>query len=234
MDSDGDTSSQPDQYARDNQLSLDSQINPFSLVRQMNSSVPQPTSDAGPSGLTSDIILPQLQLPIADLREQLDVPKESIDLLARTLRHDEVNQNDQYDTPLARYKAYKRLAELKLDPPALLTDPDYDCRELAKTIEEKRQPNINSGIFPSERLDINNDEGLEFPNAAYRFAQKLDLMVRHEKFDVPREAIYHLARALHDDWTDDDTCKVLEEAMSCRTVSFASSPFPLTPLTHIQ
>ncbi|KAI0879418.1 hypothetical protein GGS24DRAFT_511902 [Hypoxylon argillaceum] len=232
MDSDGDTSSQPDQYARDNRLSIDSRINPFSLVCQIDGPIPRPTPDAGPGGLTSDEILPQLQLPIVDLREQLDMPKESIDLLARALRYDDICQNDQYDTPLARYKARKRLAELKLDPPALLTDLDYDCRELAMDIQQSRQPNISPGIFPPERLNINNDEGLGFPNTAYRVRQKLNHIVRQEKFDVSREAMYHLARALHDDWTDDNTCKIIEEAMLRRTSvrDLAVTP-PLSPYT---
>ncbi|KAJ8125811.1 hypothetical protein O1611_g7827 [Lasiodiplodia mahajangana] len=213
MDCDGDTSSQPDQYARDNQLSIDSQTNPFYLALQIDSSVPQPTLDAGPGCLTSDALLPRLHLPTAGVREELDIAKGPIDLLANALQHDDINTNDQYEMPLAQYEARKRLAKLKLELPTLPSDPDYDCDELATTIREQRQPSIDSGLFPLERLNANNDEGLEFPNYAHQFKRKLDQMLCHEKLDVTREAVYHLVCALRGDWSDDDNRRVLVEAM---------------------
>ncbi|KAI0101633.1 hypothetical protein GGR51DRAFT_324887 [Nemania sp. FL0031] len=202
-----------DQYARDNQLSIDSQINPFCLALQINGSLPQPTSDAGPDCLTSNVLLPRLRLPTADLREELDISKGPIDTLASALQHDAVDMNDQGEMPLAQYEARKRLAGLKLEPPVLSSDLDYECDELAKAIREQRQPGLNPGIFPLERLNISNDEGLEFPDTAHQFREKLDHILHHEKLDVTRETIYHLACALRDDWSEDDNCRTLEKAM---------------------
>ncbi|KAI1121888.1 hypothetical protein F5Y10DRAFT_91722 [Nemania abortiva] len=217
MDCDGDTSSQPDQYARDNQLTIESQTDPLSLALQISGSVPQPTSDARPSGLTSDVLLSRLQVPTTDLREQLDMPKESINALARALQHDAIDINVCHETPLVQYEARKRFAALMFEPPTLPNDLDYDCDELARTIRQQRQqPCVNPGLFPLDRLNINNDEGLEFPDTSYHFRRKLDHIVRHEKLDVPRETIYHLASTRRDDWSDDDNYRVLEEAMPRR------------------
>ncbi|KAI1428249.1 hypothetical protein F5Y12DRAFT_790299 [Xylaria sp. FL1777] len=229
---DSDTPSQPDQYARDNCLSIDSQIDPFSLVFQINDSVPQLTPDAGPSGLTSDSCLLPLHLPTLGLMEQLDVSEECSGLVVQALQYDDIKVNCQYDNPLAQYEARKRLSSLKLDLPALSSDPDYDSRELAGTIQDQRQPSISPEMFPLERLNIANDEGLEFPISTRRFGQEFDCMVRHEKLDVPKETIHHLARALQDDWSGDDQRKVFEEEMPRRTVRSTLGVF-LYLLTHI-
>ncbi|KAI8623868.1 hypothetical protein F5Y19DRAFT_481228 [Xylariaceae sp. FL1651] len=211
------SSSQPDQYARENQLSVDSRVDPFSLAIQLNSYLPQLTSDSGPSGLTSDSSLSQLQLPTFHFREHLDVPKESIDLLAAAFLNEEISEEIgvylQDKSPLAQYETRKRLANLKIEPPALFSDPDYDCRELARTIREQQQPHASPATFPPERLNIANDEGLEFPDSTYHFAQKLNHSIRSEKIDAPKETIYHLSRALHNDWTSNEQQRMLEEAM---------------------
>ncbi|KAI0468685.1 hypothetical protein F4859DRAFT_524207 [Xylaria cf. heliscus] len=221
MESDDSTGSPPDHYARDNHLTIDSQIDPFSLVLQINDSIPQPTSDVGSSGLTTDTSLPRLHLPTVDLQEQLEVPKESTDLLARALQYHDIHSNEQCQMPLAQYEAHKRLIELKVDPPALSSDPDYDCCELAKSIWKQRQPNLRRDTIPLERRNIAKDEGLEFPGSVYQFRRKLDRIMHHEKLDVPKEAMSHLAQVIQDDWPDSEKHQFLEEAKPRRTVCLA-------------
>ncbi|KAI1279175.1 hypothetical protein F5Y07DRAFT_51211 [Xylaria sp. FL0933] len=232
---DGDISSQPDEYARDNCLSIDSQIDPFSLAFQINQSVPRLTPDAGPSGLTCDSSLPPLRLPTVDLTERLDMPEECGDLGIRTCQDDDTKINELRDTPLAQYEARKRLCSLKLDPPALCSDPDYECCELSRAIDKQRKPHISPEMFPLERLNAANDEGLEFPGSLYRSRQRFDYVVRGEKLDVPKETIHHLARALRDDWSSNEQYKIIEQAMPCRTFvrDLAVTP-PLSPWTQYE
>jgi hypothetical protein len=227
-DDDNDAELKPEQYARDHGLSINSQISPFSLILKLDSSLPQTTPDAGPSGLTSDSSLPEFNLPTLHLQERLDVPRESIDFLVETLRHQEIDANDLPETPLSRYEARKHLNRLKLELPALTSDPDYDCRELAKTIREQRQPDISSSTFPPERLNIAGDEGLEFPKSAHQFRLKLYHTVRQQKLDVSKKAIGHLARALQDDWSEDKNCRIIEEALLRRTVRVTCGFFSLS------
>ncbi|KAI0446752.1 hypothetical protein F4803DRAFT_502346 [Xylaria telfairii] len=231
MESDDDsTGSLPDQYARDNHLTIDSQIDPFFLVSQINGSIPQPTSDVGSSGLTSDAALPRLRLPTAGPQEQLEVPKESIDLLARALQHDDTNSDGQYQMPLAQYDARKHLTKLKIDPPALSSDTGYDCYELARAIRKQRQPNLRRETIPLERQNVNNDEGLVFSDSDHQHSQKLGQKVYHEKIDVTKEAMNHLVHALHNDWPDSENYKFLEEAKLRRTLrrNLTVTP-PLSP-----
>ncbi|GAP85994.1 hypothetical protein SAMD00023353_0301090 [Rosellinia necatrix] len=216
MDPTGNTSPCPDQYARDNHLSIDSQIDPFSLVLQIDDAVPRLTPDAGPSGLTTDALLPCFCLPTIDLREQLEVPEESDTLVASALQHDDTGFFHRSEAPLVQYEARKRLARLKLEPPALSSDPDYDCLELAKIIKERRLPCISPQVFPSERLNAINDEALEFPVPADQFRRRLGDIVRSEKFDVPKNIIWLLDHTLKHDGRDDQYCGVFEDAMPRR------------------
>ncbi|KAI0404349.1 hypothetical protein F4802DRAFT_607581 [Xylaria palmicola] len=218
MKSDGHSSPQPDQYARENQLSIDSRADPFLPVLRINDFLPQLTPDVEPSGLTSDAPLPRLHLPTADFQEDLEMPEESRHTLAGALQPDNISSLKHSPVPLARYEARKCLAELKFDCPALPSDPDYDCLELAKSIDEQLKPDVGPETFPSERLNTANDEGLQFPNSAHQFRRTLCHKVCCERFDVPKQAICHLARAIQDDWSDYETDKVLDEAIIHRTV----------------
>ncbi|KAI1177617.1 hypothetical protein F4777DRAFT_541748 [Nemania sp. FL0916] len=232
MDSDSITSSQPDQYARDNCLSIDSHVDPISLALQINGSLPQPTVDVGPSGLTSDAHLPQLQLPAIDLREQLSITKESIDILSKALQRDNATLiSGQYEIPLAQYERRQRLSKLKLELPALPTDPDFDCHELAKIVREQYLPRTSPGMFPSERLNENNDEGLGFPDVASQYDQKIDCIARQEKLDVPKAAIYSLASALQGESSDREISRELVQEIMPRRIfanDLAITP-PLSP-----
>ncbi|KAI0008510.1 hypothetical protein F4779DRAFT_641617 [Xylariaceae sp. FL0662B] len=79
-------------------------------------------------------------------------------------------------------------AKLKLEPPLLGSDPDYDCRKLARTIQARREARVDiytRGI-PPERLDASNDESLDFPESAYQYRQEIDATARVEKIDIPK------------------------------------------------
>ncbi|KAI0392862.1 hypothetical protein F5Y17DRAFT_333799 [Xylariaceae sp. FL0594] len=219
-----------DQYGRENHLTTDSQIDPFALVAKLETALPQPTPDAGPDGLTDDSSLEQLQLPSLHLQEQLEIPRGSVEALGSALRFEVVDAAVQEDTPLARYDARKRIAKLKFELPVLSSDPDEDCRELARAIHEQRQPIISSYLFPPERLSRDLDERIEFPPSVDTFRQAIKMTVTHEKIDVSREGLYQLARALKDDWSKDDHRKLVEDSLGHQTFlhDLAITP-PLSP-----
>ncbi|KAI0553576.1 hypothetical protein F4679DRAFT_580303 [Xylaria curta] len=226
MESDDSTGLSSDHYARENHLTIDSQINPFSLVLQIHGSIPQPTSN----GLITDASLPRLHLPTSGSPEQFEVPDESSDLLACALQYDDIDFSTQYQMPLAKYEARKRLSGFKVDPPALLSDPDYDYYELAKAIRKQQQPNLRREMIPLERRNLTNDEGLVFPDSVDQFRRKIDQGVYHEKLNVPKEAIHHLVHALQDDWHDSENQQFLKEVMLSPTLvrNLVVTP-PLSP-----
>ncbi|KAI1322293.1 hypothetical protein F5Y16DRAFT_416125 [Xylariaceae sp. FL0255] len=207
FDSEGD-SSPPYQYALKNGLTVDFTRQALSLAQSLGASLPHAER------LISDASLPQLQIPAEnlDFHEQLDAPKQFAAWLHRTLAGIKDNEITRPEPIKSQYEIRKNLqATLKLELPALSSDPDYDCREFAGMIREQRQPRISPTVFPSERLDIDNDEGLEFPAAAYHFAQMLSHSIRTEKLDVRKAAIFSLAQALQTEWTESDQHKLLEE-----------------------
>ncbi|KAI0183897.1 hypothetical protein EV127DRAFT_486664 [Xylaria flabelliformis] len=231
MDFGGSTGVSPDRYARDNDLTIDSQIDPFSLVLQIHGSIPQPTS----SGLLTDASLPRLHLPTGGFQEQLEVPEESGSFLACALEHVDIDFSARYQMPLARYEARKRLAEFKVDLPALMSDTDYDCYELAKAIREQQHPNLRRETIPLERRNLTNDEGLVFPDSARHFRRKIDQGLYHEKLDVPKEVIHHLVHALQDDWHDSENYQFLKEVMPGPTLvrNLTVTP-PLSPYNEYE
>ncbi|TRX97817.1 hypothetical protein FHL15_001027 [Xylaria flabelliformis] len=226
MDFGSSTGVSPDRYARDNDLTIDSQIDPFFLVLQIHGSIPQPTS----SGLLTDVSLPRLHLPTGGFQEQLEVPEESRSFLACALENVDIDFSARYQMPLARYEARKRLAEFKVDLPALISDTDYDCYELAKAIRKQQHPNLRRETIPLERMNLTNDEGLVFPDSARCLRRKIDQGVYHEKLDVPKEVIRHLVHALQDDWHDSENYQFLKEVMLGPTLvrNLAVTP-PLSP-----
>ncbi|KAI0199157.1 hypothetical protein F4808DRAFT_471838 [Astrocystis sublimbata] len=226
-------SSRPDDYARNNYLTIDSQIDPFSLALQITDSFAQPTSDVDPSGLTTDASLPTLHLPTTEPQEQLDVPKQCMETLSRAIKLENISIYDQCQMPVAQYEAHKRIAGLKFDLPALATNPEHDCRQLDKAIQKRRQPRVYRDNIPLERQDIARGEGLAFPDSARQLKQECDQSAYSEKLDVSKEAIIRLAHALKDNWSASDQRQFIQEAMPSRSFirDTAITP-PLSPFSE--
>ncbi|KAI1498898.1 hypothetical protein F5X99DRAFT_300674 [Biscogniauxia marginata] len=202
--------SHPATYARENGLSIDSQVNPFSFHLQFNHPLPHLTPDARLNGLTSDSSLHELRIPVFPcFKEQpLRVTREVTELLHKAVQRDDIHIS-AFNTP-SQYETRVSITRLKLDPPLLKSDPDYDCRQLARIIHSRREAQLDPDTFPSEKLNAANDEALDFPESAYQFRDELDNTVYNEKIDVPKEVIYCLAKNLQDDWTEHDQRKMLE------------------------
>ncbi|CAJ2512293.1 Uu.00g053080.m01.CDS01 [Anthostomella pinea] len=228
VQSNDEVSSQPDEYARENGLSVDSQVDPLSFVL-LSHALPHTTPDIRPSNLTSDASLCQLRLPRFHHRnEQLHVSKESLELPNKVIQRNNDAEGAAFKS--TQYETRVRISKLKLEPPLLRSDPDYDCRELARAIHHQRYSRIDPATIPSELLDTDLDESLDFPRSAYQFKQQLDITTRDEKLDIPKEALYHLARFLHDDWTEDDQRQILVDAAPRRKVfRMISVTPPLSP-----
>ncbi|KAI1809714.1 hypothetical protein GGS20DRAFT_590315 [Poronia punctata] len=216
---------------QDPDCSLVSQASPFSLLLKLNGHLPRPTPDAGLDGLVDDSSLPKLHIATPRLQEHIGISKASIELLAAALEHERPGTREHEKCPpLTRYEARKRRDKLKLELPLLSHDPDDDLCQLARAIQEQRQPNISSFIFPPERLSKAADESLEFPDAARKFRDTMWDSVQQEKLDVPKLALYQLAQSLRDDWHEEENREVLQRELVCRhkRPDLAITP-PLSP-----
>ncbi|XDG06954.1 hypothetical protein ABKA04_006569 [Annulohypoxylon sp. FPYF3050] len=207
----------PDEYARLNDLSVDSQGVISPLLDHIQS-----------SKLLSDEInetaLPQLHIPrLVPRTEQLSVSKESLELLSNV---NSLGRGSEQDFKLL---ASRDTSGLKLELPLLQTDPDYDYRELARRVIKQRKADIDLSSIPSEPLNTSNDESLDFPDSAYRYKQKLQTKIQDEKLDIPRATLHYLASILKEEWTQDKQ-RELEGTLARRRRlrDIAITP-PLTP-----
>ncbi|KAI1476963.1 hypothetical protein F4774DRAFT_427726 [Daldinia eschscholtzii] len=216
-----DSNLEPDEYARVNGLSVDSQVQLSHLLDYFKSQ----SNLLLVNEWADDASLTPLHIPcLTSQIEQLDgVSKESLQLLSQAalLGCEEISS----------FGCHTRvnLSGLKLELPLLQSDPEYDCRELARSIEQVRRADIDLTNVPSEPLRRSNDETLDFPESSYQYTQILMREIRDERIDVPKEALIYLSRILKDAWTKEKNEELLD-TISNRTVlrDLALTP-PLSP-----
>ncbi|KAI1382408.1 hypothetical protein F4677DRAFT_452119 [Hypoxylon crocopeplum] len=206
-----------DEYARANGLSIDSQVDTSLLLAQFKRQ-----DQLLPTVEPDDISLPQLHIPyLVPRTEQWSLSKESLKLL------DHVTSLGREDGDSLKPHNLVDFAKLKLESPLLRSDPDYDIRELARSVQERRRPDIDLTSVPSEPLNTSNDESLQFPEAASQYREKLITEIQDEKIDIPRETLYYLSRLLRDEWTDVKQTNLLDELSHHVAISPPLTPPPL-------
>ncbi|KAI1340424.1 hypothetical protein F5Y15DRAFT_57923 [Xylariaceae sp. FL0016] len=228
MMSDG--SAQADEYARNNGLFIDSQTDPFHIALQHDFNPSQPRSCTSSTDPSSDTSLPVLRLPVVNLdREKLTTSRQSIALLNDMLRRD--NEKNEFSISKWSYDDLRtRKSRLKMEPPALQSDIDYECRELERTIRRRRSTALDPDIFPLENACA---EEPDLPSSAYKLKECLDSAVRDEKLDVTRDTVLHIAQSLRVDWTEDDQQRlVAEQALRHPNFQRSLTP-PLSPRIRV-
>ncbi|KAI2629520.1 hypothetical protein GGR54DRAFT_266730 [Hypoxylon sp. NC1633] len=218
----------PDEYALENGLSVDSQAD-LSLLfahfqRQSSQLFPANESD----GLENDISLPQLQIPyLIPKTEQLGIVKESLELLSyvASLGRSEANRAVRPPIP-------PDFSKLKLELPLLRSDPDYDCRKLARSVCKWRKADIDLANVPSEPLNAGNDETFEFPEAAHRHLRELTKSIEEERIDIPKGTLVYLSRALKDEWTQAKQNKFIDEQFHRKPLRDLAITPPLSPVSY--
>ncbi|KAI5926687.1 hypothetical protein F4810DRAFT_724308 [Camillea tinctor] len=201
------------QFARENDLSVDSQVEPLSFYLQFDQTLPRMTTDVRPNGLIGDASLHQLRLPgFPYLKEQqLDVSEKVLVHLHKAIRRDE---QETSIIDLFHHDGRLSNSRLKIEPPLLKTDPDYDHCKLAAEVRNCKQAKIDPDTFPPEKLDTSNDEALDFPDSAYHFKNELENSIEIERIDIPKDTLYYLAKSLRDDWTEDQHKRLLQDETS--------------------
>ncbi|KAI0833918.1 hypothetical protein F5Y06DRAFT_307233 [Hypoxylon sp. FL0890] len=215
--------SQPDEYARINGLSIDSRIDVALLLAHFQ----RESTESLSNELASDDYLPQLHIPcLVPRTEQLSVTKESEELLSH------VDLLGRKDKQALDVHSHVGLATLKLESPLLRSDPEFDCWELARRIEEERRADTDLTSVPSEPLSASNDESLDFPDSTYQYNQKLIGAIQEEKLDIPKEALRYLAYMLKDEWTRDKQQELLDKESHWNGLQALAITPPLSPIAQ--
>ncbi|KAI0854220.1 hypothetical protein F5Y00DRAFT_256719 [Daldinia vernicosa] len=212
---------EPDEYARLKGLSVDSQVQVSLLLdhfqRQSNHLLDDNVAD--------DDSLTQLRIPrLISQVEQLDgVSRESLELLSHAASLGRDN-NHAFDCP-----PRVDFSQLKLESPLLRSDPEYDCRELARSMQQLRRADVDLTSVPLEPLNVSNDESLDFPEISYRYKQMIIEEIRDEKIDITKEALIYLSRMLKDVWTSESHNELLNRLSSRRVLRDLALTPPLSP-----
>ncbi|KAL7629130.1 hypothetical protein AAE478_000649 [Parahypoxylon ruwenzoriense] len=219
-------SPQPDVYARANGLSVDSQVDISLLLSDFREQSTLLESSTEFYEVDDDLSLPQLQIAyLLPRTEQLSISRESLELL----RDVALLGNKDIQEPRLATSKLRDLAKLKLEPPLLRSDPEHDCRELARSVHERRRPDIDLSNVPSEPLNTSPDEGLDFPETAFKYRQSMVTAIQDEKIDVSKEILHYLSCTLRDTWTEDKQRELLEEVSYKKTVRDLAITPPLSP-----
>ncbi|KFY48799.1 hypothetical protein V495_01003 [Pseudogymnoascus sp. VKM F-4514 (FW-929)] len=163
--------------------------------------------------------------PIPQLNERLTIDKEAEILLAdaRGILLDQ----STIDKITAAASIRPRRQNLKLEIPLLKTDPDADLRDFKK----RRNPNLSDENFIYEPLDIEKDEGLQWPSRFANLPEEIMKACSMEKITVTRDTMVYLQAALKDNRSRDDTNDLLwSQSSDKRNTALDPVTPPLSPL----
>lgn len=205
------------QYAYENDLIRDHTLESFSIThllsRLVQSTLPSITED----GFTDCSHLPDLELPVPQLRSEVltiahsalkliyDVRRELTDDEVKRLTHDVIDSGN--------------LKNLRIELPILRTDNWRDMREFRKQMESRRDVRIEDHQLPLDPVTVEDGEGMELSGSARLDAEKMLKKLEGEKLGVTRSSLQLLADAVKDVYTEEDQWNFLiEEARKIKWV----------------
>ncbi|KAI0132605.1 hypothetical protein BJ170DRAFT_718682 [Xylariales sp. AK1849] len=215
-----------DEYARENGLSCNSR----SDIVPLSSSYPclfkldhfrcaeDPLEDSGD--------LRKLQLPPLSLIEQTSITKASAGLMSMVVMKEDDEKIKELTNAISMTT---RGRGMKLQLPLLRTNHESDCRELARSIQQRKTALLKESSLPFEPLIASQDETFEFPESAHVYRHELMAAIDNDRIAVTREIIGCLENALAAIQKDGGAAKFLSKEMPSRRASFAPRVAKLTP-----
>jgi hypothetical protein len=150
--------------------------------------------------------------PIPQLGERLTIDKGAEILLAGA--SGVLLDQSTIEKITAAASIRPRRQNLKLEIPLLKTDPDADLRAFKK----RQNASLKDEKFIYEPLDIENDEGLQWPSRFANLPEETMKACSMEKITVTRDTMVYLQAALKDSWSRDDTNELLWSQSSYKRV----------------
>ncbi|KAJ1331776.1 hypothetical protein MN608_05239 [Microdochium nivale] len=157
--------------------------------------------------------------------ERLEISRDALDLLNQALA---LGREACPVLPTCSHRPPSFLAATKLELPLLSSDHEHDVRQLLWSCHKKRTPAFTPDSFPLERLDVDKDQGLDFPADSRVLHGNLNLSIKMEKFDVERDSMKWLAQSLS--WDMPTTNPLEEDNLPLQGFTRCSMTPPLMPL----
>ncbi|OAL03897.1 hypothetical protein IQ06DRAFT_244147 [Phaeosphaeriaceae sp. SRC1lsM3a] len=143
------------------------------------------------------------------IKERLSVSKDAA-MLLRSM-HDLQKAPSCAETTVDKYQWMR---SLKQELPLLKTDIELDLASFGKSA----LPALKDLKIPSEFLDEENDEGLDWPSKYQAYPGQCAKQVKAEKLAVSRDVLLYLQDALTDHFSAKDSQKLVEQSLQRKTV----------------
>ncbi|KAL2258491.1 hypothetical protein VTK26DRAFT_8174 [Humicola hyalothermophila] len=120
---------------------------------------------------------------------------------------------------------------MKLEVPALRSDHIIDFHRLVRRVKEFFMGPLANHRLPLHPADIENGEGLEFPQRGVRMDREQISLIENERLEVNKEALAYFVQSLKSGWTAKDQRDSIEGMFSCEKIGATEHlPLPLSPL----
>ncbi|KAF2799016.1 hypothetical protein K505DRAFT_391227 [Melanomma pulvis-pyrius CBS 109.77] len=114
---------------------------------------------------------------------------------------------------------WRRAARLKQEVPILRSDPELDLMKFGNT----DIPSLTNSKIPFEVINVENDEGFEWPVKYYVYPAQTHEQAKSEKLKIPRKHIVFLQEAVKDHHTPEDSERIKEYSLDYTRVCMEST-----------
>ncbi|KAK3954476.1 hypothetical protein QBC32DRAFT_322561 [Pseudoneurospora amorphoporcata] len=202
-----------DEYARHNGLTIDSlKSDPWKglLERDDRIAATLIETDFGEL-IESEKRLEELAFrPILGKAEQWSVSAESLKLLQQVCKPCTDREAAAHMAELC-FTETAELMKLKVEQPALRSDHQADCRRLERRVKAFQKVPLADHHLPLHPVDVEQGEGLEFPESARKGDEALMKSLSKETIEVTKDTLLFLAQSLKADWSDDEHHELMED-----------------------
>ncbi|KAK1773924.1 hypothetical protein QBC45DRAFT_437246 [Copromyces sp. CBS 386.78] len=202
-----------DEYARHNGLTIDSlKSDPWKglLERDDRIAATLIETDFGEL-IESEKRLEELAFrPILGKAEQWSVSAESLKLLQQVCKPCTDREAAAHMAELC-FTETAELKKLKVEQPALRSDHQADCRRLERRVKAFQKVPLADHHLPLHPVDVEQGEGLEFPESARKGDEALMKSLSKETIEVTKDTLLFLVQSLKADWSDDEHHELMED-----------------------
>lgn len=220
-----------DEYARNNGLTIDSlKLDPWKDLLQRDDRIAASIiqTDFGEL-IESEKRLEELAFrSILGKAEQWSVPAESLALLQQACKPCTDREVAAHMAELC-FTETGELKKLKVEPPALRSDHQADCRRLNRRVKAFQKVPLPDHHLPLHPVDVEQGEGLEFPESARKGDETLMKGLSKEKIEVTEETLMFLIQSLKANWSDDEQRELMEDISTYTGVRKHRSGFRQVP-----
>lgn len=208
-------------YAYEHDLTRDYTLNSFSIAHLLSKSVQSTLPSITEDGFTDCSHLPDLELPVPQLRsEVLTIARSALKLIheiRRELTDDEVKSLTQDVVDSGNTKKWK------LELPILRTENERDMREFRKGMSSRRDVHIGDHRLPLDPVTVEDGEGMQLPASARSEANEILRKLEGEKLGVTRSSLRFLANVVKDEYSEEKQWKFLmEQVMEMKWVKVSN------------